>query len=169
MVSTWSAHGQHMVSTRPARMNRWSDSTMASAHGQCMVSTRSAAGVRRQGRLRGSVRVGTACMPLLTPPTTLRREPCDWLLSFKQADDLQQQVCCCAPACPRSPCRHRGHRGRPGLCDVPLVRKTLSVLTTFPIFDAIRMRNHRIIKGNVAEGAVTAVALPPGTSHTPIS
>ena len=35
---------QHMVSTWSARMERWSDSTMASAHGQRMASTWSAHG-----------------------------------------------------------------------------------------------------------------------------
>ena len=34
----------------------------------------------------------------------------------------------------------------------PLVRTTLSVLTTFPIIHAICMRNHRVIIGNVVEG-----------------
>ena len=36
----------------------------------------------------------------------------------------------------------------------PLVCPTLSVLTTFPIFYAICMRNHRAIIGNVVEGEV---------------
>ena len=37
----------------------------------------------------------------------------------------------------------------------PLVRTTSSVLTTFPIFYAICMKNHRIIVGNVVKGSVT--------------
>ena len=37
----------------------------------------------------------------------------------------------------------------------PLVRTPLSVLTTFPIFYAICMRNQRTIIGNVVEGSVT--------------
>ena len=37
----------------------------------------------------------------------------------------------------------------------PLQRTTLSVLTTFPIFYTIFMRNHSIIIGNVAEGSAT--------------
>ena len=40
-----------------------------------------------------------------------------------------------------------GRTGRP-----PLVRTTLSVLTTFPICYAMFMRNHRIVNGNVTVG-----------------
>ena len=37
----------------------------------------------------------------------------------------------------------------------PFVCTTLSVLTTFPIFYAVCMGNHRTIIGNVVEGSVT--------------
>ena len=59
-----------------------------------------------------------------------------------------------------------------GICDgnlrpAPLVPTTLLVLTTFPIFYAIFMRNHRIIIGNVVVATKPNIhAVPQITHHT---